>query len=188
MSEPFLAEIIMFGGNFAPRGWALCDGQILPINQNQALFSLLGTSYGGDGRTTFGLPDLRGRAPIHPGRAIGTSQDFALGQRSGNEDTTLTLANLPAHSHTVSTGNSSLVIPCGNDNEDESTPSSDHSMGPSPDGNLYTSTPTGTMAGFSESIAPQTFPTGTSLPYTNMQPSLTITFIIAIQGLFPSRS
>lgn len=99
-ADPFLGEVTMFGGNFAPRGWALCDGQLLPIAQHTALFSLLGTTYGGDGRTTFGLPDLRGRTAIHPGSAAGGT-DWRLGQRTGVEDVTLTVAQLPAHSHTL---------------------------------------------------------------------------------------
>ena len=93
MSEPFLAEIRMVGFNFAPRGWALCDGQILPINQNQSLYSLLGTTYGGDGRTTFALPDLRGRVPVHKGEGI------SLGQKGGTETVTLTAGQTPAHTH-----------------------------------------------------------------------------------------
>jgi microcystin-dependent protein len=98
--EPFIAEIIMFGGNFAPRGWAFCDGQLLPIAQNQALFSILGTTYGGDGRTTFALPDLRGRAAIHPGTGPGLSTR-QLGERGGTETNTLTLPQLPTHTHTI---------------------------------------------------------------------------------------
>jgi microcystin-dependent protein len=100
MSDPFIGEIIMFGGNFAPRGWGLCDGQLLPISSNTALFSLLGTTYGGDGRTTFGLPDLRGRAPVHEGTGPGLSQ-VRLGERAGDERVTLTTNNLPSHSHDV---------------------------------------------------------------------------------------
>ncbi len=98
--DPFIGEIIMFGGNFAPRSWALCDGQLLPINQHSALFSILGTIYGGDGRTTFALPDLRGRAAIHAGHGPGLS-DRRLGSRSGTETTTIQIHNLPVHSHTV---------------------------------------------------------------------------------------
>jgi len=98
--EPFIAEIIMFGGNFAPRGWAFCDGQLLPIAQNQALFSILGTTYGGDGRTTFALPDLRGRTAIHPGTGPGLS-NRRLGERGGAETNTLTLPQLPTHTHTI---------------------------------------------------------------------------------------
>ncbi|HMF56715.1 MAG TPA: tail fiber protein, partial [Pyrinomonadaceae bacterium] len=100
MSEPFLAEIIMFGGNFAPRGWALCNGQILAIAQNTALFSLLGTTYGGNGQTTFALPDMRSRVPIHPGQGPGLSS-YSLGQVGGNESDTLLVTQMPGHVHGV---------------------------------------------------------------------------------------
>ena len=98
MSDPFLAEIVMFGGNFAPRGWAFCDGQLLAISSNTALFSLLGTTYGGDGRTTFGLPELRGRFAMHPGNGPGLSSR-KLGQKGGSERVTLAITNLPSHTH-----------------------------------------------------------------------------------------
>ena len=96
--EPFIGQIVQFGGNFAPRGWALCDGQLLAISQNAALFSILGTTYGGDGRTTFGLPELRGRLALHPGNGPGLS-NYQLGQRSGQEDVSLNVNQIPAHSH-----------------------------------------------------------------------------------------
>src|SRR5210317_2190722 len=98
MSEPFLAEVKIVGFDFPPRGWAQCDGQLLPINQNQSLYSLLGTTYGGDGRTTFALPDLRGRMPVHPGNGPGLS-DRRLGEKGGAEDATLTVAEIPSHNH-----------------------------------------------------------------------------------------
>jgi microcystin-dependent protein len=115
MSEPFLAEIRMVGFNFAPRGWAFCDGQILPINQNQSLYSLLGTTYGGDGRTSFALPDLRGRTPIHVGRSNG-GQEHRLGQKSGEETHTLSVAEMPQHQHVwqASTQNGNNPIPANN--------------------------------------------------------------------------
>ena len=100
MSDPFIAEIIMFGGNFAPRGWAFCDGQLLSISSNSALFSILGTTYGGDGRTTFGLPDLRGRVAMHPGSGPGLTQR-RLGEKSGMETVTLTTNQIPSHNHTA---------------------------------------------------------------------------------------
>src|SRR5512140_216933 len=100
MSTPFIGEIVMFAGNFAPRSWALCNGQLLPIAQNTALFSILGTTYGGDGRTTFALPDLRGRVPVHPGQGPGLS-NYVLGEMAGTENTTLLINNMPAHNHTL---------------------------------------------------------------------------------------
>ena len=118
MSEPFLAEVKIVGFNFAPRGWAQCDGQILPINQYQALFSILGTTYGGDGRTTFGLPDLRGRVAMHPGNGPGLSPR-QLGQKTGTETNTLTVNQMPAHNHTAS----GTVNPqCKNGGGDETNP------------------------------------------------------------------
>ena len=164
----------MFGGNFAPRGWAFCDGQILPINQNQALFSILGTTYGGDGRTTFGLPDLRGRVPIHQGTGPGLSQK-RIGQRSGTETNILSVENLPSHSHTIN-----AVLEDGNQS--------------SPTGNL----PAGTKLldqEYSDAAAANTTmnatmvnSTGNNQEVNNMQPYLTVTYIIALQGVFPSRN
>ena len=172
--EPFLGVIRMFGGNFAPRGWAFCDGQILPINQNQALFSILGTTYGGDGRTTFGLPDLRGRVPIHQGTGPGLSQK-RIGQRSGTETNILSVENLPSHSHTIN-----AVLEDGNQS--------------SPTGNL----PAGTKLldqEYSDAAAANTTmnatmvnSTGNNQEVNNMQPYLTVTYIIALQGVFPSRN
>lgn len=172
--EPLLGEIRMFGGNFAPRGWAMCDGQILPISQNSALFSLLGTMYGGDGRTTFALPDLRGRAPIHHGTGPGLSEK-RIGQKSGTETNTLSVQNLPSHSHTIN-----AVLEDGNQS--------------SPTGNL----PAGTKLldqEYSDATAANTTmnatmvnSTGNNQEVNNMQPYLTVTYIIALQGIFPSRN
>ena len=113
--DPFLAEIVMFGGNFNPRGWAFCDGQLLPIAQNQALFSLLGTIYGGDGRTTFALPGLRGRTPIHAGRGPGLT-DRRLGSRGGSETVTLNTTQIPSHNHsgTITVGTGKATSPANN--------------------------------------------------------------------------
>src|SRR5688572_15936308 len=116
MSEPFLAQIMMFGGNFAPRGWALCNGQILSIAQNTALFSILGTTYGGNGQTTFALPDLRGRVPIHPGQGPGLSS-YSLGQSAGTETVTLTINEMPTHLHM-----SSAVLRASSQAADDSLP------------------------------------------------------------------
>lgn len=167
MSEPFLAEVKMMGFNFAPRGWARCDGQILPINQNQALFSLLGTTYGGDGRTTFALPELRGRTPIHPGSV------YQLGQRGGWETHTLTTAEIPNHTHTLSASAqapdsgipTNRVLAAGTTPESFRAPDSLASMGG------------GSVAN-----------AGGSQPHNNMQPSLVLNFCIALQGIFPPRN
>ena len=169
MSEPFLSEIKMVGFNFAPRDFAFCDGQILPINQNQSLFSLLGTTYGGDGRTSFGLPNLRGRAPMHDGSTT------ALGQSGGEEDHTLSVNEIPAHTHGLQ----------GTSNAADST---------DPDGDLY-----GMTAGGRRGVTPYvaannlvdmaaTANAGGGAAHNNMQPYLVIGFVIALRGLFPSRN
>lgn len=170
MSEPFLAEIRMVGFNFAPRGWAFCDGQILPINQNQSLYSLLGTTYGGDGRTSFALPDLRGRTPIH------TSDWYREGQKGGAETVTLTAAEMPAHTHALKA-------------------SADEADSPSNAGALFATTPSGDMLYRDPSASSATTLSNTSVTNTgggqahsNMQPYLTLSYCIALQGLFPSRN
>jgi microcystin-dependent protein len=167
MSEPFLAEIRMVGFNFAPRGWAFCDGQILPINQNQSLYSLLGTTYGGEGRTTFALPDLRGRTPIH------VAESYRQGQRGGAEQITLTQAQVPNHTHaaqaTSDTG--SAPIPSGNVLAD-SAPSEQYHAASS-----LVGLNAGTIAN-----------TGAGQGHENMQPYIAVNFCIALRGLFPSRN
>jgi microcystin-dependent protein len=165
MAEPFLSEIKVFSFNYAPKGWALCNGQLLPINQNQALFALLGTTYGGNGQTTFGLPDLRGRAPIHSGNG------HTLGERAGQESHTLALTELPQHTHAVDASSSpgNNVVPTGN-----VLASSLNQSYRAPDQSLTT-------------LAPATIGnTGGSQPHLNMQPFLGLTFGIALQGIFPS--
>jgi len=164
--DPFLGEIILFAGNFAPRGWALCEGQILPINSNQALFSLFGTTYGGDGRTTFALPDLRGRAPVSEGRGPGLA-DRALGSRSGTETNTISVAHMAQHNHTVS-----IQYNTGLPGEDEGY------LASSP---IYAETATGSY--------PVTVThNGGGIPINNMQPYLALNYIVALQGVFPSRN
>jgi microcystin-dependent protein len=166
MSEPFLAEIKIVGFTFAPRGWAQCDGQILPINQYQALYSLLGTTYGGDGRTSFALPDLRGRTPIHVGN--GHNQ----GQKSGSETDTLTVQQIPQHRHTVNASSSDATtnVPTGN------VPAAATTFAYAEPSGL-----TGMNAGVIQSA-------GGGQSHNNMQPFLTLNFVIALQGLFPSRN
>lgn len=165
MATPFLSEIKIISWNFPPKGWAFCNGQLLPINQNQALFSLLGTTYGGDGRVNFGLPNLQGRMPNHMGNG------FALGERGGEASHTLNISELPAHSH----------APAG-----LSTDATD----PSPAGNLWPNdpnkpfSPTANTAMSPAGISP----TGGSQPHENMSPYLVLNFIIALQGIFPSQN
>ncbi|MBO9467967.1 phage tail protein [Tropicibacter sp. R15_0] len=176
MADPFLAQIMMFGGNFAPRGWAFCDGQLLAISQYSALFSLLGTTYGGDGRTTFGLPDLRGRVAIHPGRGAGLST-YVWGERGGVQDTYLTVQNLPAHNHVAAlraeTRPGNLDDPTGN----MFGKNAGQYRAPSPRDDVNMS---------SDAIAVGN--TGGNIPFSNVQPFLGVYHIIALQGIFPSRS
>lgn len=167
MSEPFLGEIRIMGFTFAPRGWALCDGQILPINQNQSLYSLLGTTYGGDGRTTFALPDLRGRAPIFTGNG------HSLGQRSGEETHTLMANEMPAHTHAMQASPTAADTPLPAGNMLATVAAADIY---NPANNLQA------MSGASVTHV------GGSQAHENMQPFLTLNFCIALQGLFPSRN
>ena len=170
MSEPFLAEIRMMGFNFAPRGWAFVDGQILPINQNQSLYSLLGNTYGGDGRTTFALPDLRGRTPLHVG------DGYVLAEKGGAEAVTLTAAQIPSHTHTV--GASSTA---GNS---QSPMNALLGAETDPDlayRNAEAASATALRAGSITNA-------GGGQSHQNMQPFLAVSFCIALQGLFPSRN
>jgi len=174
MSEPFVAEIRIFAGNFAPRGWAFCNGQLLPVAQNTALFSLIGTTYGGDGRTTTALPDLQGRAPMQPGRGPGLT-DRRLGQRGGVEMVTLTEAQMPNHTHTLR---------ALSDPGDLFAPAN-RSLARSRNGAAYQSDSTNNMGDMASQMLPNA---GGSQAHNNMQPYLTMNFIIALVGLYPSRS
>jgi microcystin-dependent protein len=178
MSEPFVGEIRMFAGNFAPRGWAFCDGQLLAVSQNDALFSLLGTIYGGDGRTTFGLPDLRGRLPIHAGHGPGLSER-RLGAKAGSEKETLTVNQMPSHRHTWKATSASATnrSPVGN---------------PSPfayatpiNADVYRDGTPGSLQNMESNAVSNT---GGSLSHTNLMPYLCIHFIIALVGIYPSRN
>jgi microcystin-dependent protein len=169
MAEPFLSEIRLMSFSFAPKGWALCNGQLLPINQNQALFVLLGTTFGGDGRVNFALPDMRGRVPTHVGDGL------TLGQRGGEESHTLSVAEMPQHLHaasatsavaTIGTGGPGLML-------SQSTPQS-----------MYGSA-AGQMAPMATSSVANV---GGSQPHTNMQPFLILSYCIALQGIFPSQN
>lgn len=163
MAEPFLSEIRIFSFGFAPKGWALCNGQLLPINQNQALFSLLGTTFGGDGRVNFALPNLQGQVPIHVG------QGFTLGEKGGEQAHTLSIAELPTHTHSANATNSngSVIVPgttvLGAFNNGYAAAAALTSLNPTHIAN-----------------------TGGSQAHLNMQPFLTLNFCIALQGIFPS--
>ena len=175
MATPYLGQIMTVGFNFAPRGYAFCDGQILPIAQNTALFSLLGTTYGGDGRTTFALPDLRSRVAIHVGNGPGLSS-YRWGQRGGVETVTLTTAQMPAHTHSP--------LMCETEPGDAITPVN----------HVWASDPTGSIPLYSDQTANGSMKSGSvgnnggSQSHTNRAPFTTISFCIATQGVFPSRS
>lgn len=179
MADPFLGEIRMFGGNFAPNGWALCNGQLLAISQNTALFSILGTMFGGDGVRTFGLPDLRGRVPVHQGQGNGLS-NYTVGEITGSENVTLLTGQMPTHNHTVGVSNQagSAVDPTNGIIAEINT----GGRQPVTTTEAYVPTATGTMAANAVSMA------GGNQPHSNIQPLLCLTFIIALQGIFPSRS
>ena len=173
MASPFVAEIRMFGCNFAPTGWAQCNGQLLPISQNTALFSLLGTFYGGDGKSTFALPDLQGSVPIHQGQGPGLS-DYFLGQASGSENVTLLQTEIPVHTH-------SLQATASDPGEDR-TPGTE-SLARSTGGKLYGAPNSLVQMNLQQTLTV----TGSSFPHNNMMPYLTVNFCIALQGVFPPR-
>jgi len=167
MAQPYVGEIRMFGGNFAPAGWMFCEGQLLPISENETLFQLIGTTYGGDGQSTFALPDLRGRCPIHQG------QGFILAETGGVEEVTLTVSQIPAHSHPFlgSTATGTQPAPVGN------VPAASNVV------SIYAATdPPNNM------WVQMVQPTGGSQPHSNMQPYLCVDFIISLFGIFPSQT
>lgn len=170
--DPFIGQIIMFAGNFAPQGWAFCDGQLLSISQNTALFSILGTTYGGNGQTTFALPDLRGRVPLHPGQGPGLSS-YSLGQSAGVETVTLSVSQIPGHTHAFAPG-------CSTDPPTSNTPEN------------CVPTPVESFQAFGTEVNASMRPSnsssvGGSQPHANLQPYNCVNFIIALQGIFPSR-
>ena len=169
MAEPFLAEIRIFSFNFAPKGWALCNGQLLPINQNQALFSLLGTTFGGDGRVNFALPDIRGRAQIHFGNG------HTLGEKGGEQAHTLSISEIPTHTHVLNGVNASAAT-ADPTNAFLSSP-------PAAVGPIYG--PPNALVAMAPAVVANT---GGSQAHLNMQPFLTLTFGIALQGIFPSQN
>lgn len=168
MSEPFLGEIKLFPMNYAPKGWAVCDGSLMSINQNQALFSIIGTTYGGNGITTFALPDLRGRTPVFYGQGI------AIGQSSGEETHTLTASEMPMHTHAASASSSAAIAktPAGNT----------WAVPDNASANTYQATADGVMSGQALGQA------GASQPHPNMQPYAVLNFCISLAGIFPSRT
>ena len=168
MSEPFLSEIKIVSFNFAPKGWALCNGQFLPINQNQALFALLGTTYGGNGQTTFALPNLRGQVPIHMG------QGFTLGQAGGSTAVTINQQTMPQHLHFLQASTATANL---------DAPGNTTLLGGSAPNDLYNG-----PANLSPLIATTVTNVGGSQPHNNMMPYLVLNFIIALQGIFPSRN
>jgi microcystin-dependent protein len=172
--EPFIGEIKLFAGNFAPRGWAFCDGQLLPISQWQALFSILGTMYGGDGRTTFALPDLRGRAPIHPGNGPGLS-NYQVGEKGGVEQVTLTTNQMPTHTHSLNanTNTGDHPDPAGASLADTKGRDRDYLKS----GEVNTSMSAQSIGN-----------TGGGQPHENRPPYLAVNYIIALEGIYPSRS
>jgi microcystin-dependent protein len=171
MADPFVAEIRIFPFNFAPKGWAWCNGQLMPISQNTALFSLLGTTYGGDGKSTFALPDLEGRAPMHPGQGPGLSL-HDLGETGGSETVTLLESEIPAHSHTLRGA------------EDDASFKTPQGMFLAGGNQMYISAnPSVNAALTPEALAPA----GGDQPHNNMMPYLTFYFCIALQGVFPPR-
>jgi microcystin-dependent protein len=179
MAQPFIGEIRMFGGNFQPLGWAFCDGRLLAISENDALFQLIGTTYGGDGQSTFALPDLRGRLPVHQGTGGGLTTRV-MGEKSGTEEVTLTLNQLPAHSHTLmaSTAAATLPSPAGALPGVVNPTATQYSFYVTPGSSALVQAP---MAATSIS------PIGGSQAHENRMPALNISFIISLFGVFPSQ-
>jgi microcystin-dependent protein len=175
VADPFVAEIRIFPFNFAPKGWAWCDGQLMPLSQNTALFSLLGTTYGGDGKSNFALPDLQGRAPMHPGQGPGLSL-HDLGETGGSETVTLLESEIPAHSHALM-----ATTQPGEDAE----PNPSEALGRSVGASLYQTVANANLV----QLGPGALaPAGGDMPHNNLQPYLTFYFCIALQGVFPPRS
>jgi microcystin-dependent protein len=177
MTEPYVGEIKLFAGSFAPAGWAMCQGQLMPISENDTLFNLIGTTYGGDGQQTFGLPDLQGRLPVHMGQGPGISQNYVIGEKGGVESVTLSLQQIPIHNH-------SMLATAAN-----------QQLGPL---NAYFANATSSQSGvntYSNAAAADTALVGTSLqpvggsqPHDNMQPTLGISYIISLFGIFPTQN
>ncbi len=177
MADPFVAEIRIFPFNFAPKGWAWCDGQLLPLSQNTALFSLLGTTYGGNGKSNFALPDLQGRTPMHPGQGPGLSL-HDLGETGGSETVSLLESEIPAHSHALSASNAAADEE-GQKSAAGAVPGSQQGSNP-----IYSALSSNSVQFSDQALAPA----GDDAPHNNMQPYLTFYFCIALQGVFPPRT
>jgi len=175
MADPFVAEIRIFPFNFAPKGWAWCDGQLLPLSQNTALFSLLGTTYGGNGKSNFALPDLQGRAPMHPGQGPGLSL-HDLGEAGGSETVTLLESEIPAHSHSLT---------ASNEDGTQGTLGPNLALATSVNGSLYQTNTSANLVSMSPNALA---PAGGDAPHNNVMPFLTFFFCIALQGVFPPRT
>lgn len=190
--EPFIAQIVQFGGNFAPKGWAKCDGQLLAINQYSALFSILGTTYGGDGVSSFGLPDLRSRVPMHAGSGPGLST-YRLGQKGGVEKVTLISPEIPSHNHLLSAATISGSISVGvNESSPDTEDANNSTLGKTnADDVVYNqSSATGSLGSVSHNlhVSGNTSNTGGNQSHENRQPFTCLNFIIALEGIYPSRS
>jgi|SRR5437764_6215370 len=171
MGQPYVGEIRMFGGNFAPAGWAFCNGQLLPISENDVLFNLIGTTYGGDGQSTFGVPDLQGRIPLHMGTLAGTN--YTIGQNGGTESVTLVVGQIPQHTHTFSASKDNALQPNPANN----------ALGALASFQLYTA------AAPASNLAPAALaPQGGGQPHDNLMPTLCVSFIISLFGVFPSQT
>lgn len=190
--NPYIGAMILFAGNFAPRGWAFCEGQLLSIAQNTALFSILGTTYGGDGRTTFALPDMRGRGPISPGTGPGLPT-YRLGSRSGQASHVINQLELPSHTHQQAAGSITGTIKIGANTEaGTSSEAADQTFGDAAAGGIYNNQAADEFLGapVTQNLVPavQFGLTGGTQEHNNMQPYTAIPYIIALQGIFPSRS
>lgn len=173
MSDPYVGEIRMFGGSFAPAGWAMCQGQTIPISQNETLFNLIGTTYGGDGQESFNLPDLQGRVPLHQGQGPGIKQNYVIGETAGVESVTLTAQQIPVHNHAF----------LGQTGAGQNTQPQNGFFSSISTGKLYVSSQPGTsLAATALSLI------GGNQPHENMQPYLAVSFIISLFGIFPTQS
>ena len=173
MGEPYVGEIRMFGGSFAPAGWAMCQGQLMPISENDTLFNLIGTTYGGDGQETFGIPDLQGRVPLHAGQGPGLSQTYQIGEKAGVESVTITAQTLPIHNHSF----------LASINAATSTDPTNQVIAQTSQIHLFTQDVTNRQMN-----ANSLTPVGGSQPHENIQPYLAISFIISLFGVFPTQT